>query len=134
MEVNVAEDILKAGMQRTENVEATCDDNKPSSAINEDEEHQRISNVFQDSRISSISSFSSGLEILHWLMFFFEVIGILAISDALKFPAVLIVLLPLFVAHLTLQFFISFSMGVYFNQIEIRELLKEMKNRPDERG
>lgn len=134
MEVNVAEDILKTGMQRAENVEATSDDNKPSSAINDNEEHQRISNVFQDSRFSSISSFSSGLEILHWLMFIFEVIGILAISCELEFPAVLIVLLPLFVAHLTLQFFISFSMGVYFNQIEIKELLKERKNRPDERG
>ena len=133
MEVNVAEDILKTGMQRAENVEVICDDNKPSSAINDNEEHQRISNVFKDSRFSYFSSISSGLEVLNWVIFFLEAIGCVLATAELNAP-VFLLLLPLLVAHFIVQFFISFLMGVYSNLVEIRELLKERQNRPDERG
>jgi hypothetical protein len=133
MEINVAEDILKTGMQRAENVETTSDDNKPSSAINDDEEHQRTSNDVQDSRFSSFSSISSILEALNWLMFFLEAIGCFLATGKFDAP-VFLLLVPLFVDHFIVQFFISFFMGVYSNLVEIREILKERKNRPDERG
>lgn len=142
MEVNVAEDILKAGMQMSENLKEVYNDDKLTSTISDDEESheshlavsekQRIYNVFQDSRFSFISLFSTVLTILNWLAFIVETILILVwlgcryvVDEDVSILFVFFLGVLLLLAHCIVQFFISFSNRVYFNQIEIRELLKE---------